>query len=362
LDSFLGTVRATNGFHLRCPVLLVHGKSDSKTSLASVERLNAFFKTNGIHVEMKLIRGKGHDFEQDRTLLFRVIGESCLSTLSPDARWSGFGTHRDLGHPFILFLTPAILWVIGRYYLKRRKLRDTLRQISEPVTRFERILRWTAIILAVLAISQTAIHLGIPRLPTNERTLYAARRFLIRAAWKKDFEELAANPIWRGKSLRILIEHVELANYIQELMYKDWRFENLDPNLYSSYVLSPIIDSAPHQELSWRRMLWESFYPRIRKERTTMSSAQIVVRHLRERVSIDPREPTPAGIESIWNNQVTNEAGFEWIYVAALRSVGIPARLNSLRQAELWTGGEWMTAPRPLVTYWDVQRQLARLR
>jgi hypothetical protein len=55
------------------------------------------------------------------------------------------------------------------------------------------------------------------------------------------------------------------------------------------------------------------------------------------------------GVETIWTEQMTDEVGFERIYVAALRSVGIAARLNEQKQAELWTGKKWQTAPKPLI-------------
>ena len=37
------------------------------------------------------------------------------------------------------------------------------------------------------------------------------------------------------------------------------------------------------------------------------------------------------------------------MYVAALRSVGVPARLNAQGEAELLLNGKWQSAPRPLV-------------
>ena len=45
---------------------------------------------------------------------------------------------------------------------------------------------------------------------------------------------------------------------------------------------------------------------------------------------------------------MTDMAGFERIYVAALRSVGIAAQLGAQGQAEVWTGAVWQVAPRPL--------------
>jgi len=93
----------------------------------------------------------------------------------------------------------------------------------------------------------------------------------------------------------------------------------------------------------------EFFGPRIRRELSLETAAERVVRHLRERVMIAESERFPAGVESIWKSQITNPTGFEGIYVAALRSVGIPACLNSQGQAGYWTGTAWRPAPPPLI-------------
>ena len=49
---------------------------------------------------------------------------------------------------------------------------------------------------------------------------------------------------------------------------------------------------------------------------------------------------------------MTDERGFERIYVAALRSVGLAARLSSAEgRAEVWSGRDWQSAPRPLEVF-----------
>jgi len=98
--------------------------------------------------------------------------------------------------------------------------------------------------------------------------------------------------------------------------------------------------------------LWEEFYPRIRHESSPEDAAKIVVRHLRERVTIADQLNLPRDTPAIWLRQITDENGFEIIYVAALRSVGVPARLNSQHQAEFWDGTKWDNAPRPSVVSW----------
>src|ERR1017187_2065929 len=100
------------------------------------------------------------------------------------------------------------------------------------------------------------------------------------------------------------------------------------------------------------RQVWEEFYPRIRHESSPEDAARIVVRHLRERVTIADLPNPSRDVPTIWLRQITDQTGFEIIYVAALRSVGVPARLNSQQQAEFWDGTQWRTAPAPSVVTW----------
>jgi hypothetical protein len=73
------------------------------------------------------------------------------------------------------------------------------------------------------------------------------------------------------------------------------------------------------------------------------------VRHLHERVTINNLSNPPREVPEIWLKQITDETGFQIIYVAALRSVGVPARLNVQGLAQFYNGAEWQTAPSPAV-------------
>jgi hypothetical protein len=259
-----------------------------------------------------------------------------------------------------------------------------------------KVLRWVAGALAALALADSAVHLVPPYLAVSDggtpgqgtrptgglqaffrgrvNTLALARRFLVQPKERADFEWLAAQPVWSGVKLRVLLDHVELAGYNRELI--NWRLEDA---LYRDYVLWPGIadkqklgkqkaevseeqprdgagniralagladDAAPGdgrtpQALDWRRALWEEFYPRIRHENSPEDAARIVLRHLHERVSIAALADAPRAVPDIWRWQITDAPGFEIISVAALRSVGVPARLNDRGQAEFWDGEAW---------------------
>ena len=46
----------------------------------------------------------------------------------------------------------------------------------------------------------------------------------------------------------------------------------------------------------------------------------------------------PHALPEIWRRQITDRTSFEIIYVAALRSVGVPARLDEKGGAEFFSG------------------------
>jgi hypothetical protein len=209
---------------------------------------------------------------------------------------------------------------------------------------WEILLRCATVLLVTWASLLTAIHLVVPSMPVSQFTTDVAREFILREHWREDFEFILKNSACRGKKLRAIIQHVELADLQRRHFYTD-----LDNSMYQRYVLSPDVDRLPLSELHWRRELWENFYPRVRKEKDPMAAAYIVVRFLRQRVGIHPSFNSRVGVETIWIQQMTNEQGFDRIYVAALRSVGIAARLNAETRAELWTGSHWLEAPRPVI-------------
>jgi predicted esterase len=373
-----------------CTFLLLHGEHDEVFPLSQARQVAACLETNGVPVELKVLPGEGHDLGANRLLVFRVIGEQCLTRLAgPDAlaNYRSILSWQAQARPLWLFWTPALMWVGIWLWLRRGVTypdpwkrgepapcpapapkgtlspsdgeRDRERGLGstacaapiQPRGAGVLRLRWgvvalrgLAAVLATAAVAQTALHLVPPRLATSECTLSIARKHLVQAKELGDFDFLAANPIWRGKPLKTLLEHVELAHYNHELV--NWK---LDDQLYREYVLSAQIDPTADGELNWRRPLWENFYPRIRREQDPAAAAEIVVRFLRERVTIASGSALPSAVAEIWQRQITDQRGFEAVYVAALRSVGVPSRLGAGGRAEFWTGSAWQPAPRPLV-------------
>jgi len=334
---------------LHCPVLLVHGEQDQTFPIADTKRLASILQSNGQPVDMRIIPGMTHGMDPDRGVVFRSIGEYCLTHLAGKnslQNYHSIAQWQAEAPPFWIFMLPAVAWCAGWcVWSCRPKARST-----EKVTlsRGEIVLRWLAVLLATWASAETAIHLVPPHFVVTDKTLSIARRFLVQAKQHNDFEYLAAQPIWEGEKLKTLLEHVELAGYNRELI--NW---HLDDKLYRDYVLSPVITAKPGEQLNWRRPLWEEFYPRIRHESSPEAAAAIVTRHLRERVTIAPDYPKQPGVETMWRRQIVNQGDFEIIYTAALRSVGVPARLNAANRSEFWDGKDWQTAPRPVLETWQ---------
>ncbi|HVV01536.1 MAG TPA: dienelactone hydrolase family protein [Verrucomicrobiae bacterium] len=348
----------TPRLNLRCPVLLLHGSQDSIFPLDEARRVSAVLRTNGVAVHLEVFANQEHGLHPNRLQFFRAIGETLLARFrGPDAllQYQSILAWRQKAKPLWLFWLPAFAWLAWWLYCKRlMRSQERMADITAgeamgaaarpPLSRWEIGLRWLAVILAAAAIAETALHLLPPRLRIGPRLLSLARKHLVQPKEQSDFSFLAAQAGWEGKRLGALLTQVELANYNRELI--NWK---LDDNIYRDYVLAPQIDPALDGDLDWRRELWENFYPRIRHENSPIAAAVIIAEFLRERVTIASGTNLPITISEAWRRQITNERGFEGLYVAALRSGGVPARLNAQGKAELFDGSQWQAAPRPLV-------------
>jgi predicted esterase len=339
---------------IKASMLMVHGDDDKVFPVGDVQRLKELLQTNGISNVLKILPGKGHQLGTDHALVTRLVGEYCKAKLTSNEPLPAFPrTHPP---PLLVCLLPALAWAISAFYnnngsktvqegsTTRRRLEMDEGKPGGIATSSGKALRWLAAGLAALAVADMAVRLISPQLSVNQSTLGVARKWLVPMKWRDDFEMLASQPVWQGQQLNTLLEHAELANYtVNELV--NWK---IDRDIYKEYVLSPVIDPKSEHELKWRRLLWASFYPRVRHEPTPQAAAEILVRYMRERVMVVADFQGEPGIESIWKDQIAGENGFQEICVAALRSVGVGARLNTSGRAEFWTGDRWSTLPRPI--------------
>jgi pimeloyl-ACP methyl ester carboxylesterase len=331
--------------NIHCPILLIHDGQDEIVPVSDAQNFVSLLQSNHLSIALQIIPGAGHDMGLDRKVIFRCIGEYCLTHLAGKNAWKNYHSIAQWqaeAPPFWLFCLPAAIWAAGCIFWARRHISTPREKIV--LTRGEIVLRCIAAILTVLALADTAIHLIPPHFASDTKTLSIARQYLLQPKERNDFDYLATQPIWHDQKLKVLLTHVELANYNRTLV--NWQ---LDDSVYRDYILSPTITDKPGEQFNWRRPLWEEFYPRIRHENSPTDAAAIVARHLRERVTIADISNPPREISDIWLRQITDKAGFEIIYVAALRSVGVPARLDLNGKAEIYTDYKWQPAPRPVI-------------
>jgi hypothetical protein len=254
-----------------------------------------------------------------------------------------------------------------------------------------RWLQWAAGTVTVLALIDTVLHLGLPLLPATQRTVNWGDRLVVRPELRQSFRWLAdraimiaadvspptipvdpgesqggitstatvhtqpgraalrrglsvlpaSSPADHSPTLYTLLEHAELATLQRDLA--DWTVED---TLWREWVLSPWIHGAG-EDIRWRRMLWEHFNPRVRRETSPAAAAEIVARQLAMRVLVASGTVSSHSIRTQWIQGVTDQEDFERLYVAALRAVGVPARVGDNGWAELHDGDKWRVAPRP---------------
>lgn len=222
---------------------------------------------------------------------------------------------------------------------ERAPLSPNSQEEPKPSFRSSRPLRWLAGILLLAAVGQTTLYLMLPQLQVTPRSLALARKYLIEPRATTDFDYLSTHMVWKGRTLRPLLQHVELANYCRRLV--NWK---LPDEVYCQFVLSPFIEPQWDGNMMWRRLLWETLYPRIRKENSPAAAAEIISRQLHRRLQI-VGSGVAGDIAEIWLRKATDKVGFELITVAAMRSAGVPARLNAEGEAEYYTGTDWQKSP-----------------
>jgi dienelactone hydrolase len=332
-----------------CLVLLVQGETDETFPVDDAKRVERALKENGVQVKLRVLPAKNHTFDSDRALVIRAVAEYCRAKLIADhPLW--VLPRLDPSRSWI-YVLPAIGWGAMCWWLKQRWHEKQRRKLNKWGIGLWLI----ALVFAMLATAETAIHLITPRLSVSKGSLQVTRGYLIPPKWREDFDALAAQPVWEQQKVKTLLTHVEISQYtVRQLI--NWK---VDSQIYRDYVLSPIIAESTSEEsvfeahgsgeFNWRRELWEKFWPRVRHEDTAEDAAAIVVRFLRECLAVVPNWPRQYGVESIWTNQIANIDDFHLVYVAALRSVGVPARLATNHRAEFWNGNEWHAAPCPLI-------------
>jgi dienelactone hydrolase len=375
---------STFNSQLSTKLWLIHGESDEIFAVGDVRRLASTLEAQGVPVRLSLFPGRGHGFGPDQPLLVRAGAEWCANELGA-------------GPPVPVNVRPSLMWywlplgvvllALGWWRMLRYRagarsewadpVGDNVRSRSSEhstcpapasVQTAEaareagaaRWLQWAAGIVTGLALLDTALHLALPRLPVTERTVRWAERLIVRPELKESFQWIAARgfypsirnhqssirnqmfpPADHSPTLYTLLAHVELATLQRKLA--DW---TVTDDLWQKAVLTPWIEGAAN-DIRWRRMLWEHLYPRVRRETNPVAAAEIVARQLALRVVVTDEGSSGSTIRQMWMQGVASQAGFERLYVAALRSVGVPARIGEEGRCEFHNGEKWRVAPRP---------------
>lgn len=291
----------------------------------------------------------------DERVVVRCIAEYCKSKLTPNQPYPELPAARPIPIWFC-FVIPMAAVVFGAFSLRKpmfAQLYGVGFKTATSVTRLltNAVVRLCLLACAVFGLFFSFVHLIVPTLRVTPRSLAICRTFLVPRSSVEDFDRLASLPVWNNQRVGSLLEHLDLANYTVSRLL-NWK---VNRSVYGDYVLSPVIEESLEgkaAELNWRKELWKNFWPRVRHENSPDTAADIVVRYLRERVTIAPNFVKQAGVDSAWSKKIANDDDFEALYVASLRSVGIPARLTGEHHAEIWNTKGWCAAPRPPVVNW----------
>jgi predicted esterase len=331
---------------IKTRVMLIHGEKDEVFPIADCRRIKTWFETNEIPVLLHSITNMGHNFTPYQPLLYRAAAEWCAE------QFASLKSQQTTFRPLCVNRRPTYWWYwipVGLLCLPALGMK-ICPHFAQSLRYGNRPLLIISLILAVLASGYSAIHLGLPQLRPSSRVVEWTRSVLVRHSLRDDFDWLTQQAGMTNQKIGTLLQHLELANYNRNLV--GWKVED---SIYREFVLSPKIlpeaeKPASSEQIRWRRILWESFYPRIRHENSPEGAAQIVVRFLRERVTISSKSATGQSIPEMWKSGVATPDGFERLYVAALRSVGIAAKLNTNGQSEMCVDGQWQPAPRPKIS------------
>ena len=339
LDRWSGTENAMPVL-VQCPILLVNGENDEVFPVAETRRVAAALGTNAV---VKEIPAMHHDFGQDQGLAFRLIGEWCKIALARTDQWPTFSSLKPL--PFWICLAPALIWFTLWLTLLRA---DILHDVAKLL--FCRHWSWLFIaarIVSLLAFGDLILQWALLRTSVTPLTFTISKKCLTAQDCRGDLDWLMTFSDWRDQNIDTLISYSKLARHAAYEV-ANW---HLDQTAYQKWVLSPFIE-PDSREMNWRRDLWEALCSQVKDEKSSEATARIVVRLLREQVTIDPRCVKQLGIRTIWTAGIANPDDFETLYVAGLRTVAVPARLNAMHVAEILTTGGWKSAPRALAETW----------
>jgi hypothetical protein len=311
-------------------VWLAHGENDEVFPANDARKVAEALRLAGAAVRLDVFPGRGHGFGEDQPLLAKMAAEFCARELGGTTT-----VPRNVRPSSWYFWLPASLF--GGVFVVRLWRRAAGQGVLKPA----RWLRIGASISLIMATLVSAAHLALPLFHAAPTTLKLARQWCVRPELRGDFDWITEQPGAKSCRIRDLLEHLNLAS-LQRVQFA----ASLPENEWREFVLSPWIEGAVGA-IVWRRELWETIQPRVRRETDAEQAATIVARQLCLRVRFQAEQTMPAEPRHIWLSGVGARKDFDLMYVAGLRSVGIGARLNDMSKCEMFYGGKWQQAPRP---------------
>lgn len=298
---------------LRCPIVIA---SKSKSVEATQSLHNSLPQE---HIEVLAFEA-ADDFRPRDLFFYKQLAERARAKLVQTGKPSGAPLERQVEHSGWAYVWTLIV------------LMSLLAIMSLVQKATSKVARGTALIAGIfigIGTGSFATHL-----PSAMHSLNAKRSAQLSGLMDK----------WMlpQTDAKTFTEYSSLSDYTRKLV--NWK---LDERIYTEYVLNPRIVTDSQPVFTWRQPLWKYFYPLIRKAATPSDAANILVNYLRLEVEVRALDPTKRNVQEIWRSRTATPIEFEQTYIAALRSTGIAAKLNSQGRAEIWDDGEWKAAPRP---------------
>lgn len=144
----------------------------------------------------------------------------------------------------------------------------------------------------------------------------------------------------------VLLEHLAYADTARQVL--PWA-DKVPEDVFLHYVLPPRVSQEPLE--AWRKYLYEQLLPVVLDCKTMEAAAYEVNRWCAERVKYKPTSPRDQGPFETLRSGYGRCEEMAIVYISALRSVGIPARMawtpwwstsdNNHAWVEVWADEKW---------------------
>ena len=252
-------------------------------------------------------------------MLVKMAAEFCARKLGATA-----SAPDNFRQPLWIYWLPAsgfgvglVVWNWTRHWRHRSAVRSV------------RWLRITAGAAMALAMLVSVAHLALPLFPARPVILNLARQWCVRPELRADFDWLCQQPGANRCRIGDLLEHLNLAS-----LQRGQFAASLPENEWREFVLSPWITGAG-EDIAGRR------------ETDAGLAAQMVARELSKRVLLQD-QISQNNVLAVWKAGAARAEVFQQIEVAALRAVGVPARMGKTGECEFMAGDAWRKMRGPL--------------